>query len=124
MRLNASQKNQTQIDFNQSESRIKDLRLIFLICVQTQILCNGAIVTCRCLPAREYGEMLQIPSLTATRVEQWLSFSGFCTLDTDTWLMLMLFFFGPSRTLGTDSAEVDIFMQQVYSQIKQMSKIC
>ena len=30
--------------FNQSESRIKDLRLIFMICVQTQILCNGVIV--------------------------------------------------------------------------------
>ena len=30
--------------FNQSESRIKDLRLIFLICIQTQILCNGAII--------------------------------------------------------------------------------
>ena len=29
--------------FNQSESRINDLRLIFLICVQTQILCNRAI---------------------------------------------------------------------------------
>ena len=30
--------------FNQSESRINDLRLIFLICVQTQILCNRAYV--------------------------------------------------------------------------------
>ena len=30
--------------FNQSESRIKDLRLIFLICIQTQILCNGAYI--------------------------------------------------------------------------------
>ena len=27
---------------NQSESHIKCLRLIFMICVQTQILCNGA----------------------------------------------------------------------------------
>ena len=35
--------NQTQLDFfSQSESCIKDLRLIFLICVQTQFLCNGA----------------------------------------------------------------------------------
>ena len=32
------------LSFNQSESRIKDLRLIFLTCVQTQILCNGAYV--------------------------------------------------------------------------------
>ena len=32
-----------KLNFNQSESRIKDLRLIFLICVQTQILCKGAI---------------------------------------------------------------------------------
>ena len=30
---------------NQSESRFKDLRLIFLICIQTQIWCNGAIET-------------------------------------------------------------------------------
>ena len=30
---------------NQSESRIKDLRLSFLICVQTQILCNGAMAS-------------------------------------------------------------------------------
>ena len=38
-----------KLSFNQSESRIMesrimDLRLIFLICVQTQILCNGALV--------------------------------------------------------------------------------
>ena len=31
-----------KLSFNQSESRIKGLRLIFLICVQTQIFCNGA----------------------------------------------------------------------------------
>ena len=31
--------------FNQSESRINDLRLIFLICVQTHILCNRAKVS-------------------------------------------------------------------------------
>ena len=30
--------------FSQSESRIKDLRLICLICVQMQLLCNGAMV--------------------------------------------------------------------------------
>ena len=35
--------------FNQSESRIKDLRLIFLICVQTQVLCNGGCVCCVCV---------------------------------------------------------------------------
>ena len=43
--LNANQTNQTLISFNQSESRIKGLRVIFLICDQTQILCNGAIDT-------------------------------------------------------------------------------
>ena len=35
-----------KLSFNQSESSIKDLRLIFVrTCVQTQILCNGANIT-------------------------------------------------------------------------------
>ena len=43
--------------FNQSESRIKDLRLIFLICVQTQILCNGANITRKSV-AFHFGQIL------------------------------------------------------------------
>ena len=41
-----SEKSNTKWVLSQSESRIKDLHLSFLInCVQTQILCNGAIDT-------------------------------------------------------------------------------
>ena len=39
-----SEKSNATCFFKQSESRIKDLRLICLICVQTQFLCNGAII--------------------------------------------------------------------------------
>ena len=73
--MNLSHANQIKrkLSFNQSELRIKDLRLIFLICVQTQILCNRAPVTYKwaCWTMRPHGD-------SSSRVFFFLFFWAWC----------------------------------------------
>ena len=61
----------SKLIFYQSEWRIKDLRLIFLICVQTQILCNGAYVT-----HKKSGEKIIYKTYRRLTLEQYPIWEG------------------------------------------------